>query len=91
MGWRHSEDQLSVTQVIVQEKGQDYIDSHHLYLIEGSQEECRLEAMTVRRTLKWRWPRMEAFLRAAGFVGFASKEFAAEDGKAYPVVIATRD
>jgi len=91
LGFRHADGNVSVTQALVQDKGLDYIDRHHLYLIEERGKEPRLEAMTMRHGLKWHWPKMEAFLTHAGFCEFTTKEFIGANGKPSSLVVAKRD
>ena len=89
-GFHCSDDRLSVTEALVIEKGDDYIDRHHLYLID-EEGDRRLEAMTMRHVYKWQWPKMEGFLRAAGFREFTTKEFIAANGRPFPLIVAARD
>ena len=87
LGWQHSDGAISVTECLVLERGSDFIDKHHLYVID--EDGCkRLEAMTMRNVVKWHWPLMEQFLRAAGFQRFGIKEFIAANGRPFHLVTA---
>jgi len=91
LGWRHSDGDTTVTELLAHEKGPDCVDRHHLFLIEEACQPLRLEAMTVRQGLRWGWTRIEPFLRRAGFCEFATQDFTADDGRPYPLVVAKRD
>ena len=47
--------------------------------------------MTMRHVFKWNWRRMEEHLRGAGFREFTTREFIAENGRPFPVVVAERE
>ena len=89
LGWEHERDGVHVTETIVHERARDHIDSHFLYLI-NEHGETRLEAMTMRRSFLWSWPKMERFLSEAGFGAFEVKEFAAANGKHSHLILSFR-
>jgi SAM-dependent methyltransferase len=90
LGFRHTDGTTTATELLVQEKGPDCVDRHHLYLVEERGKEPRLEAMTMRHVVKWHWPKMEPFLREAGFCEFATHDFVAANGRPFPLVVASR-
>lgn len=89
-GLSASDGKTSVQEAIFQEKGADYVDEHHLFMVNDAGAP-RVETWCLRCTLKWSWPRIEPFLRNAGFSTFATKEFIAQNGKPFHLVLAQRD
>lgn len=72
LGFRHAEAGVAVTETLARERGPDFIDEHHLYVIEESGER-RLEVFTARQVYAWDWDRIEPILRAADFRRFTSQ------------------
>lgn len=90
LGMRASRGGTSVQEVVCFDKGSDFIDEHHLYIVDEDGAR-RLERWCIRITLKWSWPRLEQALTGAGFVSFSTKEFIAANGKPFHLVVAQRD
>jgi len=80
----------SVQEVIFLEKGTDYVDEHHLYVVRDGDEQ-RVESWCLRLPLKWDWGRIRPFLDEAGFVSFTTKEFVGANGRPSHLVVAIRD
>jgi len=89
LGWRHAEGGVSVQELWTYARGGDFIDKRHLLVIDEDGAR-RLEDWTLRHAYKWQWPKMESFLRAAGFVEFTTKEFMAANRKAFPLTVVRR-
>jgi len=80
----------AVQEVIFSEKGTDYIDEHHLYVVRDGDEQ-RIESCCLRVALKWGWATIQPFLEEAGFMSFTTKEFVAANGEPFHLVVAVRD
>jgi len=90
LGARAAKGGTSVQEVVFMEKGSDFTDEHHLYVVdEGGTK--RLESWCLRCSLKWSWPRIRPFLEEAGFSSFGAKGFVAANGKPFHLVVAGRD
>ena len=90
LGMQASDGRTSVQEVVCFEKGLDFIDEHHLYVIEEDGAR-HLDNWRLRCTVKWGWPRIQEFLRDAGFCEFGTKEFVAANGRPFHLVLAIRD
>ncbi len=66
LDWSHTEGQLKCTKMSVGSLGEDFIDRHHLFLIEEAGTQ-RLESVTIRESLYWDWDRLVEVFQRAGF------------------------
>lgn len=90
LGIRAGDGERSMQEVVFLERGPDFIDEHHLYIVaEGGVS--RVESWCLRCALKWGWPRIQPLLEEAGFSTFGTKEFIAANGKPFHLVVAGRD
>jgi SAM-dependent methyltransferase len=72
--WDHTDAGTRCTSLLVREKGDSFIDEHHLFLI----EECgmrRLESATIRQPILWDWPILVDLVRHAGFAHLETRHF----------------
>jgi len=90
LGMRAADECISVQEVVFLEKGPDFIDEHHIYVVDDGGTR-RVESWCVRCSVKWSWPRIRPFLEHAGFSSFGAKEFVAANGKPFHLVVAGRD
>ncbi len=81
--------ETSVQEAISFDKGPDFIDEHHLYMI-NEVGVRRVETWCLRCCLKWSWPRIFHFLKEAGFSSFDTKQFVAANGNPFHLVLAER-
>lgn len=79
----------AVQEVVFFEKGPDFIDEHHLYVVDEDSSK-RIETWCLRCAVKWSWPRIEPLLKSAGFVSFEARELIAANGKPFHLVVARR-
>jgi len=66
LDWRHTEGQITCTKMSVGILGEDFLDRHHIFLIEEAGAH-RLECVTIRESVHWSWTRLVALFHAAGF------------------------
>ncbi len=66
LDWCHVDGQLKCTKMSVGSLGEDFIDRHHMFLIEEAGEQ-RLECVRIRESMHWHWERLVEAVRAAGF------------------------
>ena len=91
LGFRCMREGITVTELLNYERGDEWIDEHHLYLVEEPGGNVpRLEVATLRHGLHWSWPRMERQLRAAGFADFTAHAFTGAGGCHCNLVVARR-
>jgi SAM-dependent methyltransferase len=66
LDWRHTEGPVTCTKMSVRTLGEDFLDRHHVFLIEetGAQQ---LECVTIRESVHWSWARLVALFHKAGF------------------------
>ncbi len=64
--WRHEEGPLQCTKMSVGSLGEDFIDRHHLFLIEEGSGQ-RLECVTIRESMHWNWQRLVEVFQTVGF------------------------
>ena len=75
LAWDHVRDGTSVALSVVSERGPDWIDQHHLYLVRAGDAPARLESLTMRRVYRWDWHALTAALERAGFQGMRSEAY----------------
>jgi SAM-dependent methyltransferase len=90
LGLRATVGDVSVQEVVFLERGPDYIDEHHVYVVTEAGE-TRAENWCVRCSLKWSWSKIRPLLEEAGFSSFEAKEFVAAGGKPFHLVVVGRD
>ncbi len=90
LGASWTDGKTSMQEAVFLEKGPDFIDEHHIYIVDGDGER-RVENWCLRIPVKWSWPRIRPFLEEAGFSSFNTKEFASANGKASHLVVVGRD
>lgn len=66
LDWHHAEGQVTCTKMSMAELGADYLDRHHLFLIEEAGAQ-RLERATIRESVQWSWDRLVPLFSSAGF------------------------
>ena len=64
--WTHAEGEVSCTSIVARERGEDYIDEHHLFLIDAASGR-RLETATIRQPCSWHWGLLAEMFLDAGF------------------------
>ncbi len=72
--WTHSDGEVRCTSLLARERAADYIDEHHLFLIEEGDEQ-RLETATLRQPVYWHWSLLEEMFLGAGFSTVQTREF----------------
>jgi SAM-dependent methyltransferase len=72
--WTHSDDEKHCTSLLARERAEDYIDEHHIYLIE-EYSEPRLESATIRQPFYWHRPLLEKLFAKAGFSSLQDRTF----------------
>ncbi|MCG3180756.1 MAG: hypothetical protein BIFFINMI_03119 [Phycisphaerae bacterium] len=79
------------TCLLCRERGEDFIDEHHLYLVEQGGRR-RLETATIRQPVRWDWPDLADLFAAAGFSDLDTLEFpgAGHGGVTIRLNVATR-
>lgn len=81
IAWDHVHDGTRVTLTVLAERGEDFIDEHHLYLVREGEAPATLSSLTVRRVYRWDFARLAPLLVEAGFVDLRSDHF--ENVKGY--------
>jgi hypothetical protein len=66
LDWSHTEGEVTCTKMSVGALGADFLDRHHLFLIEEAGTQ-RLECVTIRESVHWSWERLVVLFREAGF------------------------
>lgn len=74
VAWTHRIDDLEVTLSIESERGDDYIDEHHVYTIR-ERGAVRTEKLTMRRVYRWDWSAISRVLEDVGYVDLRSDRF----------------
>jgi len=89
--WTHSDGEVRCTNLVVRDRRDDYIDEHHLYLIEEGAEQ-RLETATIRQPVYWHWSLLREMFEGAGFSRLETREFRGmgRGGSDFTLNIATR-
>lgn len=90
LAWDHARGDTSVTLSLVNERGPDFIDQHHLYVIRDAGAPARLESLTMRRVYRWDWHALSAALARAGFERLHSRHFRNVKGYEYAMNFAFR-
>jgi len=72
--WTHEVDGVRCTSIYVRERGDMYVDGHHLFLIEDHGQH-RLETATIRKPVYWDWETLESLFSDAGFSDLTTRTF----------------
>lgn len=83
VAWDHTHDGTTVTLTVLAERGEDFIDEHHLYLVREQGGAPRLETLTMRRVYRWDWHALAPLLAEAGFVDPRTDHFQNVKGRWY--------
>ncbi len=89
--WQHTEDDITCTSLLARERREDFIDEHHLFLIEGPEGQ-RLETATIREPVYWQWGLLKEMILQAGFSRVETREFLGmgKGGSNFTLNIATK-
>lgn len=66
LDWRHTKGQVTCTKMSVSELRDDFLDRHHLFLVEEAGGQ-RLECATIRESVQWSWERLAELFSKGGF------------------------
>lgn len=89
LSWDHRSGDTSVTLSLVNERGADFIDQHHLYVIREAGR-ARLESLTMRRVYRWDWHAIAPRLARAGFVDARTRHFPNVKGHTFAMNLCDR-
>jgi SAM-dependent methyltransferase len=79
-----------VVLTIVNERGEDFVDAHHVYTVTEATGEARVEALTQRQVYRWDWHALAPRLVAAGFERLTTRHFENVKGRMYAMSFAWR-
>ncbi|MEM9071472.1 MAG: class I SAM-dependent methyltransferase [Myxococcota bacterium] len=79
--WDHTDGERRVTLTILAERGEDFIDEHHLFH-DRRGDQVELHTLTMRRVYRWDWAALTELLRRAGFRDIQS-EVCKNEAKGY--------
>jgi SAM-dependent methyltransferase len=91
LAWEHEREGTRVSLTVVNERGEDWIDQHHLFVVREPGARARLESFTQRRVYRWHWRAMRAALARAGFGRVRCEHFENVKGYTYAMNLAYRD
>jgi SAM-dependent methyltransferase len=91
IAWDHARGNTRVTLTVMNERGPDFIDQHHLYAIREGDAKPRLDTLTQRRWYRWDWHALTPVLARAGFTGMHSRHFRNVKGYEYAMNFAYRE
>lgn len=83
VAWDHTHEGTTVTLTVVSERGDDFVDQHHLYLVREGGAPPRLETLTMREVYRWDWHALAPLLAEAGFVDARTDHFQNVKGRWY--------
>ncbi len=91
IAWTHSDGKVRCTSLLARDRRDDYIDEHHLYLIEEGAAQ-RLETATIRQPVYWHWCLLREMFDEAGFSRLETLEFRGmgRGGSDFTLNVATR-
>lgn len=91
IAWSHEHGGVRCTCIIVREKGDMFIDEHHIFLIEENGKQ-RIETATVRQAVYWSWATLKELFAQAGFSRLETRSFRgiSTDGGAINLNVATK-
>lgn len=89
--WTREHGGTRCTSVLVRERGDTFVDEHHVYLIE-QKGESRIETASIRQPVTWHWDVLDEMFREAGFASLDTHTFAgmASDGSDLALNVATK-
>jgi len=89
--WSFSEGDTKCSSILAREKGDLYVDEHHVYLIEEAGAQ-RIETASVRQPLYWNSAVLEELFDAAGFSSFETRQFEGMGlgGRTFSLNVATK-
>jgi SAM-dependent methyltransferase len=91
VAWRHTDGEITCTCLNLHSRGDGYLDSHYLYLIEQEGRAPELEHAALRRWFHWDWDTVEGAARQAGFARVEHRRFACvPGGEAFPRPVAIK-
>lgn len=89
LAWEHEKDGTRVSLALMNERGEDFIDQHHFYVIR-EREKKRLESSTMRRVYRWDFHALARALEDVGFGDVTSHAFRNVKGHGYALNLARR-
>ena len=89
LAWEHKRGETTVSLALLNERGDDFIDQHHFYVVREHAAH-RLEAMTMRRVYRWDWSALSRALKDVGFGEITSHAFENVKGHTYALNLARR-
>ena len=91
VAWSHEAGSTRCTSIQVREKGDLFVDAHHLFLIEENGEQ-RLETATIREPAYWDWAALAEMFARAGFSGLETRWFPGmgRGGRTFSLNVATK-
>jgi len=89
LAWEHEKDGTRVSLALLNERGDDFIDQHHFYVVR-EREETRLESFTMRRVYRWDFHALSRALEDVGFTDITSHAFRNIKGYDYALNLARR-
>jgi SAM-dependent methyltransferase len=84
LAWQHTEEDCTCTCVVSRDRGEDYVDENHLYVVNAIGASPHLESATLRRYFRWEWEQIEGAALSAGFsaletIAFTGYSFSGSD------------
>ena len=90
LAWEHRREDTSVSLALLNERGEDFIDQHHFYVIREGRAAPRLETLTMRRVYRWDFHAITRLLGEVGFGDVVSHAFRNVKGHSYALNLARR-
>jgi SAM-dependent methyltransferase len=75
LDWRFATEQVTCTCLHARERGSDFIDDHHLHVIDSPDGGQRLETATIRQWFRWDRDCLDNLARCAGFGQISTETF----------------
>ena len=89
LAWEHERAGTRVSLALLNERGDDYIDQHHFYVVRENDTK-RLESFTMRRVYRWDFHALSRALEDVGFGDVTSHAFRNVKGHTYALNLARR-
>jgi SAM-dependent methyltransferase len=89
LAWEHEKDGTRVSLGLMNERGDDFIDQHHFYVVR-ERDAVRLESFTMRRVYRWDFHALSRALADVGFRDITSHAFENVKGHGYALNLARR-
>jgi len=90
LAWEHRRGDTTVSLALFNERGEDFIDTHHFYVIHEGAASPRHESFTMRRVYRWDFYALSRLLREVGFGEVVSHAFRNVKGQTYALNLARR-